>query len=107
MSATAIYDFWIRQGDDTTKTFRHLSAGVPTDLTGFTIQFECSSLILEQDAVILDPTTGEFSITFSKEITEALTGSCYSYNVVFYPEGLLGDKTTKFQGKIRVERDTV
>lgn len=104
MSCTDIaeYDFHITKGDDESLKLRYKADGLPVDITGYVIQFVCTSEpTLDQDATIVDVNDGRFDFIWTDDITAALTGSRVSYHVVFYPTGLLGEKFTKFEGSIK------
>lgn len=101
-SDIAEFDFSLYKGDDVTRKFRYLADGLPVDITGYTIVFETNIVELQQEAVISDPLTGEFTFSFAGVDTESLTQSRTKYEVAFYPSGLAGPKTTKFRGSVKL-----
>ena len=107
MAKVAVRNLDIKKGDDKTFYFTHKSGGVPVDLTGYVIMFESSSTLLSQEATVTDVTAGTYQVEFTSANTSQLTKSTVSYEMVYYPTGLLGKRVTKFQGAINVERDWV
>lgn len=83
MSCTdlASYDFVIRQGFDKTVRFRAIGGGIPIDLTGSVMRFNCSLDVFDQDAIISDALAGEFDVTFPKAITANLAQRRVKYEV--------------------------
>ena len=113
MSCSTIieYDFEIYQGDNLTKSFMYKAGEdeTPVDISGYTIQFECSEETLTRDAVILDQTTdpGRFDINFIPSDTADLDIRRVKYEVVFYSTGLSGTKNTKFRGSLHMIKENV
>ena len=103
MSSITIQNLNIKQGDDATFTLVHSDANGPINLTGHTIVFDSSSEFLTQDAVITDAVNGAYSLTFLRANTAQLTRSAESFKVLYYPTGLEGVRTTKFEGSVFVD----
>ena len=101
------YDFSVRQGDDKTVTFRYKADGLPVDLTGYVITFECEESTFTQNALIPLPTTGEFSVVFSSTDTSGLLVRRSRYEVATWPSGLTGTKETIFEGSINFNPEVV
>lgn len=93
------YDFFVRQGFDKTVRFRYLAGGVPIDLTGSAIFFNCNLDIFDQQATVLNPLAGEFDVEFPKELTTSLPNRRVKYEV--YRE-IGGKKTPLFIGSINL-----
>lgn len=106
-SDAATYDFEVRKGNDKTVTFRYVADGAPVNLTGATITFETTVPSLVQDAVIAEPTSGEFTITFNKEDTTSLEESRIKYEVELWPTGLAGNKNSLFVGSIKLTSEVL
>ena len=106
-SEIGTYSFELRKGDDKIKTFRYKADGAPVDLTGAVILFECPIVILQQEATILDPFTGEFTFAFSRVDTASLVERRVKYEVVIWPSGLLGNKVTLFTGTVLLQSEVI
>lgn len=104
-SNLAEYDIYLYKGDDKTLSFRYKSDGIPVDITGYVISFESLVISLNQDADLVDPTDGRYDFVFSKEVTALIDKSKFSYEVVFYPTGLSGDKITMYRGSVKVSQE--
>ena len=99
-----VYDFVLFKGDDETKRFRFKDGeGEPIDITDYVIELETNVDSLDKTAIVDDPTTGEFKFIFNREDTADLVENRVKYKVVFYQNGLTGDKTTKFAGSINLD----
>lgn len=93
------YDIVVRRGFDKIVKFRYIANGEPVDLTGSTIDFNCSLDTFDQQAVITDAIAGEFEISFPKEITLDLTQRRQKYEV-FRTIGNI--KTPLFIGSVNI-----
>ncbi len=96
------HNFAIFKGDDESVKFRYKADGEAVDITGYTIQLETNVDSLSKEAVIADPTSGEFVFNFTQSDTSDLENKRVKYKVVFYPNGLAGTKETKFGGSINL-----
>lgn len=93
------YDFVVRQGFDKSVKFRYIADGLPVDLTGSTILFNCEVDTFDQEATIVDPLTGEFTITFNATDTTNLPQRRVKYEVARVIDGT---KTPLFVGSINL-----
>tara|TARA_R110002096_G_scaffold169638_1_gene341320 strand:- start:81 stop:419 length:339 start_codon:yes stop_codon:yes gene_type:complete len=104
------YDINIYQGDDKTIKFRYSADGVAVDLTGYTITLECAAITLNKTALIAPDqvlNAGEYEFTYIPADTIGLESVRPKYEVVFWPTGLAGTKSTKYKGTIYIEQEVV
>lgn len=104
------YDIELYQGDDKTLKFRYKAEDIPVDLTGYVIELECTEAALGKTAVIAPDqvaNTGEYEFVYIPSDTQNLTSFRVKYEVVFYPTGLAGEKTTKMRGSIKITKEVV
>lgn len=106
-SNIATYNFELRKGDDKTILFRYLTDGLPVDLSSSTIKFQTTIPTLVQDAIIANPTDGEFTVTFNRADTAILEDSRVNYEVELWPSGLSGTKQTLFAGEIKLTNEVL
>lgn len=104
----ASYDFSLVKGDDYALHLRYANNdSTSIAISGYTIILECSNPALTTTAIILDPTDGTFKFEFSGSDTLAVDSRVLKYEVVFYPTGLAGTKSTMFSGKLTLIRENV
>jgi len=103
------YDLELYQGDDKTFTFRYKLDGVAALLTDHVIKLECTEASLAKTAIIADQTTnpGEYKFVFVPADTQTLEAFRPKYEVVFWPTGLAGLKTTKYTGALKITQEVV
>jgi len=102
-----VYGFTLYKGDDKTKSFRYKAADVAVDITAYVIVLECPISSLTKIADIVDAVDGRYDFVFDQADTVDLTESRVKYEVVFYPNGLAGDKFTKHTGSINLINEVV
>lgn len=100
-SNTPTYNLEIHRGDNKTFNFRY-RADVPITIRNYHIELISKNSKLSKVAVIKNQTTnaGEFSFTFDPEDTLDNTSTRVKYEVVFWPNGLSNERSTKFIGTI-------
>ena len=93
------------QGDDCVYRFRYKAQHQVVDLSTFVIVLECSIPELSKQAIIPNPSDGEYQFEYSREETNIKNRSTAQYEVAFYPLGLDGPKNTKYRGSFMFEKE--
>lgn len=93
------------KGDDHTLEFRYLYNSTPVDLTGSQVFFESDEATLNTEAEIPNPISGQILVKIPKELTKDLTRSKVKYELVFWIDGVGGDKKTIMQSSIKFKEE--
>lgn len=97
-----VYDFTISRGRESVQTFRRRADGAPVNHSGMTLALVCSDPTLNMNAEVEFPKSGEFLFRFPAALTENLLSRNLPFEVLVYPEGILGFSKVLFEGKIRI-----
>lgn len=112
-----IYDFTLIQGAHDGLTFIISEAGVPADLTGYTAAMQIRTdydkpVVLQattDDRIVIIPSEGRVSITFTPQDTSSITFKGESLECVYAVEitSPIGFKSRVLEGAVSISREVV